>query len=59
MLGFFLLPNKWKGQSLGVLTEICSAFENYFPSWILTGYAELCGGSKLDPLRPVVLIFDN
>lgn len=42
-----------------VLIQICSALENYFPSWILTGHSDLCRGSKLDPLRQVVLIFAN
>ena len=42
-----------------MLTQICSALENYFPSWILTGHADLSRGSKLDPLRETVLIFAN
>lgn len=56
-LGFFLLLGEWKGQSIRVLTQICSGLENYFPSWILTGHADLCRVSKLDTFRQKVLIF--
>lgn len=44
---------------MGVLTQICSALENYFPSWILAGHADLCRGSKLDFFRQLVKLFAN